>query len=280
MSRPQGPVGPADYAEPKCLLGTETYGSAPEVKPVPQRRIIEKVNDYMSRRDYAGVERHLNYWLAEARLGRDLRGELTIRNEFIGHYRKVGDREKALENISEALVLVDALDFGNSKSGAVTYINAGTALSAFDENERALELFEKAQRIMEPAPDSDPYVLGGLYNNMGLACVAMGRYAKAYALYDRAILIMKKVPNGCLEEAITLLNIANAKEYELGLEPAEEEIGKLLEKAFMLLEEPDVPHDGYYAFVCEKCAPTYSYYGFFADAAELERRAEEIYERS
>ena len=275
-----GPIGPEDYAEPKCLLSGEAFGKAPEVKPVPQRRIVEKVNEYMSRRDYAAVERHLNYWLEEARLGADRRGELTIRNEFIGHYRKVGDREKALENIDEALMLVEELGFDDSQSGAVTYINAATACNAFDENERALELFEKARRIIEPDPKSEPTFLGGLYNNMGLAYVSLGNYKKGYAYYDRAMLIMEKVENGCLEQAMTLLNIANAKEYDLGLEQAEGEIGSMLERAYDLLDRPGVPHDGYYAFVCEKCAPTFSYYGFFADAAELNRRAEEIYERS
>ena len=33
------------------------------IKPVPQRRIVDKMNEYMSRRDYAGAERHLLYWL-------------------------------------------------------------------------------------------------------------------------------------------------------------------------------------------------------------------------
>ena len=163
MSNTHGPIGPADYAEPKCLLGGEAFGHTAAVKPVPQKRIIEKVNEYMSRRDYPAVERHLNYWLEEAKLGKDRRGELTIRNEFIGHYRKVGDREKAFENIESALTLVKELEFEDSVSGAVTFINSGTALSAFDENERALELFEKAKRIIEPDPDSDPVFLGGLY---------------------------------------------------------------------------------------------------------------------
>ena len=49
------------------------------IKPVPQRRIADKMNEYMSRRDYAGAERHLLYWLAEAELGRDLQGQLMLR---------------------------------------------------------------------------------------------------------------------------------------------------------------------------------------------------------
>ena len=43
-------------------------GSADAIRPVPQQRIIEKMNEYMSRRDYAGAQRHLLYWLEEAEL--------------------------------------------------------------------------------------------------------------------------------------------------------------------------------------------------------------------
>ena len=271
------PLTPEDYAEPKCLLGGEAYGKTPEIKSVPQRRIVEKVNDYMSRRDYAGVERHLNYWLEEARLGHDLRGELTIRNELIGHYRKVGNKEKAFENIEEAISLVEVLDFEESMSGAVTFVNAGTACNAFDEHFRAVRLFKKAGAVMEKDDNTDPAFSGGLYNNMALAYVSLHQYGQAYEMYEKAMTVMGKVPNGCLEQAITLINIANAKEYEYGLEEAEEEIASLMERAYALLDTQVVPRDGYYAFVCEKCAPAFSYYGFFADAAELQRRSEEIY---
>ena len=69
-------LAPEDYVEPACVLCGDPYGKAPEVKPVPQQRIRDKMDEYMGRRDYAGAERHLLYWLEEARLGRDLRGQL------------------------------------------------------------------------------------------------------------------------------------------------------------------------------------------------------------
>ena len=34
------------------------------------------------------------------------------------------------------------------------------------------------------------------------------------------------------------------------------------------------------AFVCEKCAPTFEYYGWFMTAKEIKRRSDEIYERT
>ena len=70
----------------------------PRIQSIPQERIIRKMDEYMSRRDYAGAERHLKYWLEEAKMGNDRRGELLIRNELVGHFRKTGNREEALQN--------------------------------------------------------------------------------------------------------------------------------------------------------------------------------------
>ena len=70
----------------------------PRIQSIPQERIIRKMDEYMSRRDYASAERHLKYWLEEAKLGNDRRGELLIRNELVGHFRKTGNREEALKN--------------------------------------------------------------------------------------------------------------------------------------------------------------------------------------
>lgn len=273
-------IGPEDYMEPNCVLCGEPYGTQPKVKPIPQQRIIAKMDEYMSRRDYVGAERHLLYWLAEAQLGGDKRGELLIRNELVGHYRKVGNREKALESGDEALRLLDELDFGGTISSGTTCTNVATACSAFGENQRALALFEKARAVYESAPRTAPELLGGLYNNMALACVALGQFDRAFDLYDKAMDAMGKVPGGVLEQAITCLNMANAVEAQDGMESGEHKIFDLVDRAWDLLNDPSAPRNGYYAFVCEKCAPTFSYYGYFAAAEELNERAKQLYERT
>ncbi|MBE5996887.1 MAG: tetratricopeptide repeat protein [Lachnospiraceae bacterium] len=271
------PLNKEDYAEPRCVLCDEPYGAEPGVKSIPQRRIIEKMNDYMSRRDYAGAERHLLYWLEEARLGRDLRGELLVRNELIGHFRKTGNAPKAFEQIDLALKLIEAMDYDGTISSGTTYTNAATACNAFGENERALELFRKAQAVYEASPNTAADLLGGLYNNMALTLVSLKRFPEAHALYDRAMALMETVPNGVLEMAITCLNRANAIEDEVGLEDGESRICGLLDRAEELLDTPSVPRDGYYAFVLEKCAPTFSYYGYFLAAQRFEETAAAIY---
>lgn len=268
---------PEDYLEPNCPLCEEPYGTVPDVRPIPQKRIVEKLEEYMSRRDYDAVEKHLLYWLEEAKLGRDERGELMLRNELTGHYRKTGNREKSLENARRAIALVEKLGMEGSITSGTTYVNAATAMNAFGENEQSVVYFEKAKEIYEKAEHKDSYLLGGLYNNMGLTLAALGRYAEAYALFDKALDIMRQRPDGTLEEAVTYLNIANTVEFELGLEQGESRINELLDKAYDLLNKPDLEHDGYYAFVCEKCAPAFSYYGYFLAAEDLKQRAEEIY---
>ena len=280
MDAKNGPLRPEDYAEPACLLCGEPFGAEERIRAVPQQRIAEKLDEYMSRRDYAGAERHLLYWMEEARLGRDKRGQLMLANELIGHYRKTGEREKAFARVDEALALLDELDFDGSLSAGTSYVNAATACSAFGENERALALFEKARAIYEAAPAVRPELLGGLYNNMALACKALGRYDEAFALYDRAMEQMGKLPGGKLEQAITCLNVADTVAAQQGLEAGETRIFALLDEAWELLRDEAAPRNGYYAFVCEKCAPSFAYYGYFLAAEELQKEAARIYERA
>ena len=261
------------------------------------------MNEYMSRRDYAGAERHLLYWLAEAELGRDLQGQLMLRNEMVGHYRKTAQREKAMDSAGKALELLRELGMEDSISAGTTYVNIATACNAFGEYERSLELFEKARAAYEDSSYVEPRLLGGLYNNMALTCTALSKYDEALALYEKAVLVMAKVQDGELEQAITCLNMADAVEAGAGMEEGESRIFELVERAEELLDNkgrellcPDgetsvletpgalkaLPAEerariGYYAFVCEKCALVFEYYGYFLTADRLRETAEKIY---
>ena len=254
-----------------------SFESQPQLRPIPQQRVIEKMDWYMSRRDYAGAERHLLYWLEEARAGGDGRGELLVLGELVGHYRKTGEQDKALARAEEALALVEALDYGDSISAGTTFVNVATALNAFGENARALSLFERARTLYEKSAATSPRLLGGLYNNMALACAALGRWDEAMALYGQAEARMSGAPGGALEIAMTCLNVADLIEKRDGMEAGEARIYDLMDRAAALLHGDGFPRDGYYAFVCEKCAPTFDYYGWFAEAEALREEARRIY---
>jgi len=277
MTYENEPLRAEDYQEPACLLCGDPMGSEPESRSVDVRRCLEKLDEYMSRRDYAGAERHLDFWLGEAKLCNNARAALSIRNERMGFYRKTGNGEKAIENARAALSLVEKLENGSTVTAATTFVNAGTVYDAFSMPESAMPLFERARAIYErELPEGDSR-LGGLYNNMAMTLAALRRYGEAYEMYGKALGVMAHIENGELEQAITYLNMADAVALEHGTEKGEAKIAQYLERASALLETPSVPRGGYYAFVCEKCAPSFDYYGWFLYADELKERAAKIY---
>lgn len=268
-----------DYAEPRCLLCDEPHGAKPKPKHIPQQRVLAKFDEYTSRNDYPGAERHMLYWLEEARLGGDLQGQFQIYNELMGLYRKTAQEEKAFRCADSALALARETRIDEQVGGATAFLNAATVCTAFDRADRALPLFAHARTVYEKLLPPDDPRMGGLYNNMALTLVSLGRFGEADELFRRALDVMAKAENGALEQAITYLNMADAAHAQCG-DKADDAINGYLETALGLLEDETLPHNGYYAFVCEKCAPTFTYYGWKTYGEELQERAREIYERA
>ena len=268
-----------EYLDPSCPLCGKP-GETEKAEPVPIGRILDRLAVYEARNDAAGAERHLRNWLAEAEALGDLRGQLSLHNEMMGFYRKEGNREAAFSHAEKALALLSRLGMEDTITAGTTCLNAGTVKEAFGDPVGGLALFERARALYEKNLQPGDARLGGLYNNMGLNLAALGRFGEAETLFRKALEVMKTQPHGELEQAITWLNIADAMEARLGMEEAEEPINACLGVAERLLNTEGLPRDGHYAFVCEKCAPVFGYYGFFAEEQELTGRAKEIYERN
>ena len=240
-------------------------------------RIISRLDEYLSRNDTDGARRHLLYWLDEAISEQNSRVELLLRNELMGLYRKGGQMDLAIENANIAMRKIEEMGVEDQLGSATTYLNCATVYKAFGMADKAMPIFEAARKIYEQNLEKDDSRLAGLYNNMALALVDLSRFSEAYELYDRAIALSEKSGKGALEAAITHLNIATALEGELGLEGADTQIQARLEIARTLLENY-TQRDGYYAFVIEKCASVFGYYGHFLYEEELKERARRIYE--
>ena len=268
-----------DYLEPACPLCGQP-GETEGAKPVPLDRIIGKMREYEDAADWTGAERHLRYWLAEADMNCDERGALMLNNELMGFYRKQGNREMAYRHADAAAALVEKLGMEETVTAGTTWVNAGTVREAFGEPVEGLAFFEKARENYEKNLPSDDERLGGLYNNMALALTACGRYREALDMFRRALRVMEQQEHGEPEMAITYLNMADAAEAELGPEDAAEYTEEYLDRAAELLDTEGLPRNGYYAFVCEKCAPVFGHYGYFAEDEELRKRVREIRERS
>ena len=243
---------------------------------ISTERILAKLDEHLHKNDYASAERHLLYWLGESSGAGDIRTELLIRNELMGLYRKLGRESEAIECVDAALQRIDEQNIAHQVGAATTFLNCATVYKAFGKAEQGIALFERARAVYESELKPDDSRLGGLYNNMALSLVDLGRFREADELYKKAIAVMEQNEGGALEVAITYLNMATAAESERGLLDADETVQEYLDKAEKLLED-FANRDGYYAFVCEKCASVFNYYGRFMYANELLARARRIY---
>ena len=165
------------------------------------------------------------------------------------------------------------MDLKNSVTSGTTWINAATTLKAFGQPQKALPLYEKAWRAYSGSLDPMDYRFAGLSNNMALAYVDMGEYAHAGNYYEKAMSIMKKLPGGSMEMAVTYVNLAcmydvwvhcsDLEGDDAAPDDWDERIWDCLDKAMEYLDDPQAKRDGYYAFTCSKCAGTFGYFGQF-----------------
>ncbi len=267
-----------DYKEPRCPLtgGKDFYypqADAP-LGRIPVSRILDKIDGLFNKNDYVEAGRLLVYWRREAVALRDKQGELAMESELVGYYRKQKDKETALLSVERALVLIEVLDQGELASGATILINCATAYKAFGMAEESLPLYRRAEEIYRRTLPAGDARFGGLYNNMALALADTGDYEGAEAAYLSALDVMSHVAGGEAESAITYINLAHM--YETCGMP--ERIADAMKRAYALLKSERLPHDGYYAFVLEKCAPSFGYFGDAAAYEELKTEAERIYE--
>ena len=265
-----------DYEEPQCPLSGGKDFYYPEEKPaesIPIRTVISRFDAAAAREDYAEGGRILRYWLAEARALGDRRGELSVLSELAGLYRKVGDKENGLKTVRDCLALLEKPEFAGFLSTGDMYINCGTTMSSFGKAAEALEYFEKAAAIYGEKLPKGHEMFAALYNNYGLALSFLGRMPAARAEFNKAADILSRIEARSLDLAITYLNIADTLIDDSEISECEESV----ETAKRILEGSHAPRDGYYAFVCRKCAPVFRHYGHFAYAADLNERAESIY---
>lgn len=270
----------SDYEEPSCLLLDPRTGERKCASSIPMQRIVDKLEEYCTVKDFDGARRHLKYWLSEAQAQGDIRGQFSVQNEMMGFYRKQGEYDEAIASVKEAVCLMEILGNEDTISGATCHVNCGTVYDTFSEPENALMHFTKAEKIFEALAFKDLFRLGSLYNNMALAYMELGRYPEAMDYYAKALDTMEQLAGSELEQAITYLNMADCAALEEGLDIAAGEINGYLEKAKKLIDTDALVRDGYYAFVCEKCSPGFNCYGDFEYAEELDRRAADIYNKA
>ncbi len=269
-----------DYKEPVCPLcdGKDFYYPKKDgpLGHIPVDRIISKVDSLFDKNDYTEAGRLLVYWENEAKALRDKHGELAIESELIGFYRKQNNKEKGLKSVERALVLIEELNQDGTVSGATILLNCATAYKAFGMAQKAMPLYLCTEEIYKKSLQENDSRFGGLYNNMALALADLGKFQEAENSYFSALRVMEKAPHGEAECAITYINLAHMyDDFSVN-----DKIKECMEKAYALLKSDNLIHDGYYAFVLEKCAPSFAYFGNKAICEEMKQEARSIYARN
>ena len=270
-------INKSDYEEPKCLLDMSDPAKS-KVVPVDMGRVSAKLDELLDRREWAQAENLLSYWLAEAKNGFDRRGEFSILNEIAGLKRKLGKEAEALEAAERAVAIGEELGIMDTVGGATAWLNLGTVYEAFGRAPDAVKAYEKVLPVYETFLNGSNPKLGGLYNNYAMSLALTEQYDKSFEYYRKALDVMKQVPGGGIECALTYLNMANLCEAAMGLEEGAEKIEDCLSKAQRLLDKEYKNDSGYYAFMADKCIETYEYYGWFMYAKELRERVKDIYD--
>lgn len=248
----------------------------PEVVRIPVRRILEKIDAMADREETDSAEKLMKYWISEAEAGHDPNGKLSMLSEQIGFYRKHGREKECIEAIETALSVLKELKLDETVSGATIMLNAATGYKAFEKPEESISIFRKVQSVYENNLEADDRRMAGLYNNMALTLTDLKEYDEAQELYEKALSVLSQNRNTETDMAITYLNLADLVNDRIGAEAGEKQIEEYIDRAESLLDTETLPQDGYYAYVCEKCAPVFDHYGYFLTKQKLEKRAGKI----
>ena len=181
MSERKPFLQPEDYLEPICPFCDPTGG---QVRQIPVDRVLRKLDEYIDKNDVEGADRHLAYWLEEAKEGRDEGGMLTLLNERMGLMRNAGRHGEAVKYAEEALALVEKMGIPDEVVAGTTYLNAGTVYNAAGDAAKALPLYERAEKIYGANLGEGDSRIGGLYNNMAVTCMHLGIFERAEECYN------------------------------------------------------------------------------------------------
>lgn len=235
--------------------------------------IIKELENFFSREDLDGAGKHLEESLKTAKIQSDWQCELSILNEQIGYFRRVGKKGQALEAVEKSFEMIEKHKIQTAISAATIWLNGATTLKAFGKPADSIPYFKKVSKVYEEKLDKNDYRYASLFNNMSLSYVDLKEFDMALKYYKKAIEIMN-FREAYIELAVTYTNMAQMYEKWTG---DENQISDSLMMALEYLNNSQIEWNGYYAFNCRKCAPTFGYYGFFLVEKELNERSDKIY---
>ncbi|MGI6751780.1 MAG: DUF4037 domain-containing protein [Anaerovoracaceae bacterium] len=202
-----------------------------------------QLDEFFNKGDIGGAETFLLEALEEAANKKDLPALLAIANE-LGGILRVTSRLKDAQKIYEiALDTIRVLGLENTEQHGTTLINLGTVYTEMDMPSKAMEVYEKAERIFKGNGRKGGYALAALYNNMSHALDKLNDDVKALNMAEKAMDIVKELKGYEIELATSYTTLGTRyiklKRYEEG-----EKCLKKAEDIFLKQKGKPDPHYG------------------------------------
>ena len=137
------------------------------------------------------------------RAAQDKSGEASTLTNIAETYSVLGENQKALENLNQALTLRQAI--GDKNGIAITLNNFGNIYANLGEKQKAVEFFNQALEISKTI--GDRHGVAVTLTNLGVIYADSGEMLKALE-YNNQSLVLRRALGDKNGEAITLGNIA------------------------------------------------------------------------
>lgn len=189
------------------------------------------------------IESFLTGKIEEAAEEGDKNAVITLMNEIIGHFREMGEADKAIAYCRQVLLLMEKMGLEGTVAYATTLLNVANAYRAAGLLRESMTQYQTVRLIYEGNLPYNDFRYASLYNNMSLLFQEMGDFESACDCLERALSIVTQYNNARIEAAVTYTNLAAS---QLKLMRYEEAIANL-NRAFSLFEideEKDYHYSG------------------------------------
>lgn len=194
--------------------------------------VLSQLDSLFANHQVNSVEDFLMNKIEEAAGEGDRNAVVTLMNELIGHYREMGESDKAVEYCRQVLLLMEKMGLKGTVSYATTLLNVANAYRAAGLLRESMTAYQNVKMIYEGNLAYNDFRYASLYNNMSLLFQEMGDYESACDCLERALGIATQYSNARIEVAVTYTNLA-ASQLKLG---RYEEAIDNLNRAFSIFE--------------------------------------------
>lgn len=172
-------------------------------------KFLEQLDQLYETVEFGEIEQYLKETLERAALEGEVEGCLSVLNEMMGYYRVAGRYEESILCVEQVLeVMTNIKTISNTVYGT-TFLNIATAYRAAQQYQKSEYYYEQAYHFMKEVSGEESYLMASFYNNRSILFAHTERLQEARQDIEKAMKIIKGIPDYEMEEAISYTNLGN-----------------------------------------------------------------------